>query len=144
MASFHAELLLGSHEQSGTHALPAYPIDICSQHMQQDLDFRGRPSTKPYSGELHITMPSPRDAQLVAWAKEQDKSRTCSVVFRELDGVSASLILTLENAYCMSYAEHFVTDPATGQVSYFCQLSITAGRITKHGTAFTNPWNPAE
>ena len=143
MASFHAVLILGSYDKSGAQALPSYPIDICSQHMHQDTDFRGHPSTKTYSGELHITMPPSRDAALVGWAKEQLKGRTCSVVFRELDGVGASLILTLENAYCMSYAEHFQTDPATGHISYFCQLSITAGRITKHGTAFTNPWHLA-
>lgn len=142
MASFHATLILGSYEQSGAQAAPSYPIDICSQHMQQDTGPRGRPATRTYAGEVHLTMPVPRDARLVAWAKEQHQGRTCSIVFRELDGIGASLVLTLENAYCVSYAEHFQTD-ANGHVSYFCQLSITAGRITKHGTAFTNHWNPA-
>lgn len=144
MASFHATLVLGSHEQAGTPAAPSFPIDICSQHMQQDTGWRGRPSTRTYAGEVHLTLPAPRGARLVAWAKEEHQGRTCSLVFRDLDGLSASLVMTLENAYCVSYAEHFVTDPATGQVAYFCQVSIAAGRITKHGTVFTNHWNPAE
>jgi|GEM_PF-2370208 len=141
MASFHAVLILGSPEQSGSRALPSYPVDICSQHMQQEVDRWGHVLTQTHPGELHLTLPPPPDVQLVAWAKNQHEGRTCSVVFREINGASPSLVLTLENAYCVSYAEHFQTDH-NGHVSYFCQLSIAASRITKHGTAFTASWHP--
>lgn len=80
--------------------------------------------------------------QLAAWAKEPFKAISCSVVFSDLDGIGPSMVLALEDAHCVSYAEHFQTDP-TGNVSYFLQLGIAAGRITKQGTEFLNHWGDA-
>ena len=142
MASFNASLVLGTPGQLTSPHVPRYPVDICTQHMHQDLAARGRPATRPYAGELHLTMLPPANVTLMAWAKNPALAISCCLVFSDLDGVSPSLVLQLENAYCVSYAEHFVTDNS-GHVSYFVQLSIAAGQITKHGVRVTNHWNPS-
>ena len=139
MVSFYALLVLGTPASFRDHALTRYPIDLCTKYMQQDVDPRGRPTTRPYVGELHLTLPPPADVQLVAWAKEPFKAISGSVVFSDLDGIGPSMVLVLENAYCVIYADHFQPDP-TGHVGYFLQLSIAAGRITKQGAEFLNHW----
>jgi len=53
----------------------------------------------------------------------------------------AGVTLLLENAFCVSYAEHFEPD-ADGRVAYFCQISIVAEKIDKQGTMFDNRWTP--
>ena len=108
--------------------------------MRQDVDAHGRVRARPHAGELHLTLPPPPDAVLIDWANEPFKTLTCCVVFSDLDGRGPSLVLRLEHATCVSYAEHFQPD-AAGNVAYFCQLVITAGRFEKQGTAFVNSWH---
>ena len=140
MASFHAVLILGEQAQWSDLLLKRYPITICTQHMQQDVDHRGRPTSQSYAGELHLTLPVPAGTELIAWARNPHKALPCSVVFAELDGLgAASLVLGLTNAYCVSYAEHFQPDE-NGNVAFFCQLTIVAAKFTKHYTEFPNSW----
>jgi hypothetical protein len=131
MASFNATLFVNEHR---------YPIDLCSQHMHQDVGSRGQPTSRTYSGELIITMRTPPDCVLLAWAASPQQALACRVVFADLDGVVPSFVLTLENAYCLSYEEHFQPNNE-GQTAYFCQIGITAERIDKRGVAFTSQWH---
>ena len=140
MASFHAHLVLG--EQAGPSdviSAPHYPITICKQHMRQHLDERGRPSSQVYPGQVELTMPVPTGTDLIAWARDPHKTLTCHLIFQDLEGLIPSLTLRLEQAYCVSYGEHFQPD-VTGQVAFFCQLTIAAERIIKHGTDFKTRW----
>ncbi len=82
---------------------------------------------------------SAADADLLHWANDPLKRLTCCVVFVDLDGQGPSLVLRLDRATCVSYSEHFQPD-ASGNVAYFCQLSIVAERFTKQGTEFLNNW----
>lgn len=138
MASFHAVLVLGEPTSLGNPQQTRYPIDICTQLAHQEVDARGRVVSRPRAGELHITMPPPPDAGLIHWANEPFKTLTCCVVFLDLDGRGPSLVLRLEEATCVSYAEHFQRN-SDGSIAYFCQLSITAARMNKQGTEFVNP-----
>ncbi|WP_046244423.1 type VI secretion system tube protein TssD [Hymenobacter terrenus] len=143
MASFHATLLLGPPALLADPTHPRYLVDVCTQHMHQDVDPQGRPTTRPYAGEFQLILPPPPDARLVAWAKDPQQALTCSLVFRDVDGIRPSLVLHLEQAYCVSYAEHFQTDDS-GHVAFFVQLSITAARINKHGTEFLSTWGQGQ
>ncbi|WP_223653759.1 type VI secretion system tube protein TssD [Hymenobacter psoromatis] len=104
---------------------PHYPLDICTHHVQQNTGPRGKASAA--------------DADLLHWANDPLKRLTCCVVFVDLDGQGPSLVLRLDRATCVSYSEHFQPD-ASGNVAYFCQLSIVAERFTKQGTEFLNNW----
>ena len=132
MASFHATLGFQGHE---------YPISVCAQHMHQAWDQHGRPQSKVTAGELTITMPVPPDTALLAWARNPLLALPCQVRFSALDTPLAGVTLLLENAFCVSYAEHFEPD-ADGRVAYFCQISIVAEKIDKQGTMFDNRWTP--
>ena len=140
MASFHAFLVLGEEPQGSDLLGTRYPINICTQQIQQDVDQRGRPSSLPYPSELHLTMPVTPGTELIAWARDPRKVLpSCNIFFTEMQGLGASLVLRLTNAYCVSYAEHFQPD-ATGDVAFFCQLTIVAEKFTKDYTEFPNKW----
>ncbi len=134
MASFNAVLTFEGQQ---------YPIDICTQHMQQTWDHHGRPASKVTGGELSITMPVPAGTHLLAWTRNPTLARPCQMHFSSLDNPFVGMVLALEKAYCVSYAEHFEPD-ATGRVAYYVQLSIVAEKIDKHGTTFDNRWTPTK
>ncbi|HLK97992.1 MAG TPA: type VI secretion system tube protein TssD, partial [Hymenobacter sp.] len=86
-----------------------------------------------------ITMPVPADTALLAWTRNPTQALPCQVRFNAIDMPIPGLILLLENAFCVSYAEHFEPD-ADGRVAYYCQISIVAEKIEKQGTTFDNRW----
>lgn len=134
MASFNALLTFEGHD---------YPIDICTQHMQQDYDHHGRPSSKVRGGEVSLTMSVPADTHLLAWTRNPTLALSCQICFSALDSPFGGVVLALEQAFCVSYAEHFEPD-ATGRIAYYVQLSIVAEKIDKHGTTFDNRWTPTK
>jgi hypothetical protein len=139
MASFNAALVLGNQPEWSSRLVAQYPITIGTQQMHQDVDRRGRPVSRTYPGEVHLTMPVPAGTELIAWANDPHKALPCSIIFSDLDGLGPSLVLRLENALCVSYAEHFQRD-ADGHVAFFCQLTLVAEKFTKQRTDFPNTW----
>lgn len=89
-----------------------YPVRALTQHMHQNTDERGREVSRPVSGELRLVLDvRPHDVLLPTWAYAQHKPLAARVVFAALDGLSNSLTLTLDDAHCVSYEEHFETNP---------------------------------
>lgn len=120
-----------------------YEITICTQHMHQDVDHHGRPQSGVYGGEISITMPVPPDVHLIGWANNPTSAQPCQIRFSAIDSPLPGMVLVLEEAYCVNYAEHFEPD-ATGRIAYYVQLSIVAEKIHKQGTTFDNRWSPAK
>ena len=119
----------------------AYAVRSLTQHMHQTTAQNGYVTSTPSSGELRLVLEvQPRDVLLPTWAYTPHLARPARVVFEALDGISSTLTLVLEEAYCVSYEEHFEAGPDGQQASFYCLISVVARRITKQGVAYVNHW----
>ena len=118
-----------------------YVVQNLTQHMHQETNNRGITTAKPVGGELRLTLDfAPHDTLLASWAYDPHKALLACVVFDALDGLSPSLTLELEEAYCVSFEEHFETQPGGRQSSIYWLVSVVARRFTKRGTDYPNAW----
>ncbi len=118
-----------------------YSVRSLTQHAHQATVDNGTVTARPISGELSLVLDvRPRDLLLPTWAYSPHLALPARVVFDALDGVSTSLTLTLEEAYCVGYEEHFEHTPAAGQPSFYCLVRVVARQLLKQGVAYTNAW----
>lgn len=117
-----------------------YAVRSLTQHTHQDTAANGTATAHPSNGELRLVLDVvPNDVLLPTWAYSPHRPLPATVVFDALDGGSQLLTLVLEDAYCVSYEEHFETTP-DATAALYCIVSIVARTITKQGIAYTNPW----
>jgi hypothetical protein len=117
-----------------------YVVRSLTQHTHQETTERGLVNAQPTSGELRIVLENrPHDVLLPTWAYTPHMALPARVVFEALDGVSLPLTLVLEEAYCVSYEEHFESN-GTGEASHYYVLSVVARRLIKQGVTYVNNW----
>lgn len=122
-----------------------YVVRSLTQHMHQPTADNGYVTANPNSGELRLVLDvRPGDVFLPSWAHNPHQALPARVVFAALDGVSMPLTLALEEAYCVSYEEHFEANPHGGeQAAFYCVVSVVARRILKQGVEYVNHWPEA-
>ena len=121
----------------------AYTVRSLTQHMHQETTENGSVTSRPTSSELRMLLDViPGDVLLPTWAYSPDKALSARVVFDALDSGSSSMTLILEDAYCVSYEEHFEPNQAGGNAALYCVVSVVARRISKRGVEYVNFWTP--
>ena len=119
----------------------AYVVRSLTQHMHQATNSNGYITGNPIIGEMRLVLEvQPRDVLLPTWAYNPAMTLPARVVFDALDAGSMSLTLTLEEAYCVSYEEHYESQPGGKESSFYCVVSVVARRIIKHGVEYVNHW----
>lgn len=119
----------------------SYPVRSLTQHMHQPTADNGYVTANPSSGELRLALEvRPHDLLLPTWAHSPYLALPARVVFDALDHASLSLTLTLEEAYCVSYEEHFEAYPGGQRASFYCLVNVGARRISKRGVEYVNHW----
>ena len=116
-----------------------YAVRSLTQHTHQATDANGTAAAHPTSGELRLVLDVvPNDVLLPTWAYSPHRALPATVVFDALDGGSQRLTLVLDEAYCVSYEEHF--ESGGDGAALYCVVSVVARTITKQGIAYTNLW----
>ncbi len=119
----------------------AYVVRSLSHHVYQATGENGYVTSTPVCGELRLALNvRPHDVLLPTWAHNPQLALPAELVFDSLDGVSSPLALTLEEAYCVSYEEHFETNPDGEEASFYCIISVVARVMNKRGVAYVNHW----
>ena len=108
MASFYAELHVGSHR---------YRVLHCHYQSYQHTDSRGRVTTKVRYHPLRATVDLLDNDELMSWAATPNKTLDGELVFYNATQLVALETIAFKAAYCVGYQEDFVSG-AGGDGSY--------------------------
>ena len=115
MASFSAELHVAGE---------SFPVTYCTFGVDQATHQRGQVSTQVRYGPVQLVLDVPDSEALAVWAASPQKKQLASVVFLDADGGQPVETLRLPGAYCVRYAEQFVSREVSGG-SYQCALTLS-------------------
>ena len=119
----------------------SYAVRSLTQHMHQETAADGTATRRPTSGALRLLLDvRPHDVLLPTWAYSPHLALPARVVFRPFGDLAQALTLTLEDAYCVGYEEHFEPGHAGGAPAFYCLVNVVARRIRKQGVDYVNPW----
>jgi hypothetical protein len=109
MASFSALLYLDG---------KVYRLLLCSYHLYQHLDNRGRPRSKVRKGPIRLELYAIDDTgELVAWSLSEWKTLSGRIVFCRSDSGAALKHVWFTNAYCPGHHTGFDSTGTSGQAS---------------------------
>ncbi|MDQ2770396.1 MAG: M91 family zinc metallopeptidase [Bacteroidota bacterium] len=101
-----------------------YALIRCSFGVAQATQQRGRVSTKVRFGPVELLLSVPEDDTLLDWAATPQKRLPAELLFRDTDGGGVLETLRLEQAYCVAYAEQFISGDA-GSGAYQCLVTLS-------------------
>lgn len=109
----------------------------CNFSFTQKVDSSGRITEMPRSGQIHVSLESTNNTNLLHWMLNPHEFKKGKVVFYKRDVMSSNKTLLFDEAICVSYEEDF---DAHNAVPMRTAISISAGVIELDDASHVEVW----
>lgn len=109
----------------------------CSFSFRQDMDYTGRPCSKPVGGRITLLIESTSKTDFLEWMISPTITKKGKITFYRRDNMSSLKNVEFSGAYCVEYSERF---NSTDSQPLRTHLLLSAKEITVKGTKFENNW----